>query len=144
EVTHSHQRLGEVEMDLKRIDAAEYKLVENRAPTDARPEIGLGRLNLLKRQPALALAAYSLAPDDDPGNDVAANGRCVALDLLGRHGDDQQAYRAALLESPDDRTLRNNLGLSLVFTHNYDEAVTVLTELAQEPQATARNRQNLA
>ena len=124
--------------------ASEYNLVENRAPADARPQIGLGRLNLVRRQPAVALAAYSRALQDDPGNLVATNGKGVALDLLGRHGDAQAAYRRGLQVDPDDRTLRNNLGLSLVFTKNYDEAVTILTGLAEEPGATARNRQNLA
>lgn len=123
---------------------SEYKFVENRAPTDVRPEIGLGRLNLVRRQPALALGAYSRALQDAPGNLVAINGKGVALDLLGRHLDAQAVYRRALLNNPDDRTLRNNLGLSLVFTKNYDEAVTILTALAEEPGATPRNRQNLA
>jgi Flp pilus assembly protein TadD len=123
---------------------SEYELVRDRAPTDARAEIGLGRLNLIRRQPALALAAYSLALQDSPGNLVAINGEGVALDLLGRHLDAQARYRQGLAENPDERTLRNNLGLSLVFTKDYDEAVAILTRLAQEPDATARNRQNLA
>lgn len=122
----------------------EYKLVETRAPTDVRPEIGLGRLNLIRRQPALALGAYERALSLAPGNLAAINGRGVALDLLGRHVDAQNVYRQGLIANPDDRTLRNNLGLSLVFTRNYGEAVSILTALAQEPGATPRNRQNLA
>ena len=141
-----HLNLGEALLGTGDINGAstEYKLVENRAPTDVRPEIGLGRLNLVRRQPAVALAAYNLALQDAPGNLVATNGKGIALDLLGRHLDAQAVYRRGLLSSPDDRTLRNNLGLSLVFTKNYDEAVSILTALAQESDATARNRQNLA
>ena len=141
-----HLNLGECLLGSGNINGAlsEYKLVENRAPTDARGQIGMGRLNLVRRQPALALAAYSRALGAAPGNPVATNGMGVALDLLGRHADAQATYRRGLAANPDDRTLRNNLGLSLVFTKNYDEAVGILTALAEEPEATSRNRQNLA
>ena len=142
----SHLNLAECLLGSGNIDGAlsEYKLVENRAPTDVRGQIGMGRVNLVRRQPALALAAYSRALGDEPGNPVATNGKGVALDLLGRHLEAQAVYRHGLAANPDDRTLRNNLGLSLVFTKNYDEAVGILTALAEEPEATPRNRQNLA
>jgi Flp pilus assembly protein TadD len=121
-----------------------YKQAETEAPTDPRPEIGLGRLNLVEHKPAVALSAYALALQIDPTNLVAINGKGVALDLMGRHADAQQVYREGLIADPQDRTLRNNLGLSLIFSKKYDEAVAILTTLAQDSQATARNRQNLA
>ncbi len=68
----------------------------------------------------------------------------MALDLLERHQEAQQAYAAALAETPADKVLRNNYGLSLVLSGDYGKAVDTLTRLAEEPGATPRNRQNLA
>ena len=124
--------------------AAQYRRAETMAPQDPRPGLGLGRLYLVQHRPASALSAYSLVLQLDSHNLIAFNGKGVALDLMDQHDLAQHVYRRGLAIDPDDRTLRNNLGLSLVFSKNYTEAVTILTALAQDPRATPRNRQNLA
>jgi len=122
----------------------QYQVAATLAPRDPAPELGLGRVYLVEKKPASALASYDLALQDGPQNLVAFNGKGVALDLLDRHDEAQRVYRQGLAIDPSDRNIRNNLGLSLVFTKKYDEAITILTTLAQEPDATPRNRQNLA
>ena len=123
---------------------AQYNIAATMAPRDPKPELGLGRVYLVQKKPASALASYDIALQDDPQNLVALNGKGVALDLMSRHEDAQRVYRQGLAIDPTDRDIRNNLGLSLVFSKKYQEAVTVLTTLAQDPDATPRNRQNLA
>jgi Flp pilus assembly protein TadD len=80
----------------------------------------------------------------DPQQVRALNGAGIALDLLGRHQEAQQSYRIALAIKPDDRAVRNNLGLSLALGGNYDGAIADLSQLTLEPGTTARMRENLA
>lgn len=80
----------------------------------------------------------------DPRCVAALNGKGIALDELGRHGDAQAEYRSAWSLAPDDRAVLNNLALSLALSGQYDEAIALLTGLVQDRHATPRNRQNLA
>jgi Flp pilus assembly protein TadD len=80
----------------------------------------------------------------DPRNVRAFNAKGVTLDEIGRSREAQEAYRAALVIDADDQAVRNNLGLSLALSGGYDEAITILSKLANEPGATPRMRQNLA
>lgn len=112
--------------------------------TKADPEVGIGRIALAQHRAAEALSAFEAALALNPGLPAAWNGKGVALDLLGRHGDAQLAYRTGLGSAPDDRVLRNNYGLSLALSGHYQQAVEVLSALAQEQGASSRNRQNLA
>jgi len=45
---------------------------------------------------------------------------------------------------PDDQSTRNNLGLSLALSGDYDQAIAILGKLTLEPGATPRMRQNLS
>ncbi len=114
------------------------------APSRPEPDLELGRLELAAHKPSESLAYFDaaliLAPDSAP----AWNGKGVALDMLERHVEAQDAYRTGLSRASEDRVLQNNYGLSLALSGNYPDAIKVLTALAQEPGATARNRQNLA
>jgi Flp pilus assembly protein TadD len=63
---------------------------------------------------------------------------------LRRHDEAQIFYRRALQIDPDDRTVRNNFGLSLALSGRREEAVAVLRKLVSEPDALPRYRENLA
>jgi tetratricopeptide (TPR) repeat protein len=99
---------------------------------------------LAQHKPAEANVEFYGALQHLPGDTRALNGAGVALDNLGRHEDAQLYYQRGLAIAPDDRTMRNNYGLSLALAGDYAQAVAVLRPLVDEPGATARNRQNLA
>jgi len=107
-------------------------------------ELGLGRVRLIQERPAEALQFFDAAIKHGMANAVALNDRGVTLDELKRHRDAQQSYRAGLAKFPNDRALRNNLGLSLAMTGDFAEAERLLRPLADDVHATARTRENLA
>ena len=61
----------------------------------------------------------------------------IALDLLGRGQEAQSAYRAVLAIAPDDRAARNNLGLSLLLSGDYEGAVAECRRLPVSPARTS-------
>jgi len=124
--------------------AAEYHAVDEKSPKIADAEVGLGRVFLAQHKPAEANVEFYGALKHLPGDTRALNGAGVALDNLGRHEDAQLYYQRGIAIAPDDRTMRNNYGLSLALGGDYARAVSVLRPLVDEPGATARNRQNLA
>ena len=66
------------------------------------------------------------------------------LDLRGDHRGAQVRYRAGLAVAPENIALRNNLGLSLALSGDYDDAIAALQPAALKPTAGARARQTLA
>jgi Flp pilus assembly protein TadD len=98
---------------------------------------------LARKQSAEAAAAFDRVLASEPGNLRALNGAGLARDDLRQHAAAQGFYRRALELDPEDRTVRNNLGLSLALSGRRDEAVAILRKLASEPDALPRYRQNL-
>jgi Flp pilus assembly protein TadD len=113
-------------------------------PNNPEADIGLGQVELARHKPELAVADFdaALKKGGDPAR--VLNDKGIALDYAGRHREAQTCYRQGLSAAPDDHELRNNLGLSLALTGDYKRSIEILTELVQEPDATPRNRQNLA
>lgn len=107
-------------------------------------QIGLERAQLMLSNPDKALEYADKAVAIAPKNARALVGRGVALDMLGRHAEAQEQYRAALAQVPHDMGATSNLALSLAVTGQYDEGIRLLTPLARAPNATSRIRQNLA
>ncbi|MGH6980589.1 MAG: tetratricopeptide repeat protein, partial [Stellaceae bacterium] len=122
----------------------DYHAALGEAPGNGAAELGLGRLRLIEHRPAEALEFFNAAIKRGAGNAVALNDKGVALDELKRHRDAQQSYRDGLAKYPADRSLRNNLGLSLAMTGDFVEAERLLRPLAEDAGATARTRENLA
>jgi Flp pilus assembly protein TadD len=54
------------------------------------------------------------------------SGLGVALDMMGQHEEAQKNYRTGIKNSKTPFALRNNLALSLAFTSQFDEAITIL------------------
>ena len=63
---------------------------------------------------------------------------------MGDHRGAQARYLEAMKFAPEVLSLRNNLAISLALSGDYDAAIGHLAEIAGDPGATARNRQNLA
>lgn len=81
----------------------------------------------------------------DPQNLVALNGKGVALDSLGEHGEAQTAYHVVLAATPDNVAAQNNLALSYILSEHYADAVRILEKLLKSKQGDrATVRQNLA
>jgi len=68
----------------------------------------------------------------------------VAENLMGQNQAAEADYNRGLALAPEDPGLRNNLGLSLALSGNFDGAIAILRAAATGPNATAKTRQNLA
>ena len=105
---------------------------------------GYGKILIALNRPERAEQQFRAAIDLEPGDHRSYNGLGVALDLLGKHEQAQQNYVDGMEKAPDNSFLRNNLALSLALTKNYGEAIEALREIAGDPVAGRRARQNLA
>ena len=56
----------------------------------------------------------------------------------------QGVYETGLTHDPTNLSLLNNLGLSLALSGQHDRAISLLSELVNDPSATPQIRQNLA
>lgn len=104
----------------------------------------LGKAWLASGREGLALKtleeATTLAPD---AWDVhSAYG--VALDSAARFDEAQAAYARALVLSPNNPVVLNNLGLSQAMAGRLADAVATLKTAEEQPQAGVQVRQNLA
>lgn len=106
--------------------------------------LGLEQAYLLLAETDKALQyaeqANTLAPQDQR----VMIGRGVALDMVARHSEAQESYRAVLEKAPHDVAARNDLALSLALTQHYSEAIDIMTPMARSSTVTPRIRQNLA
>lgn len=112
-------------------------------PADADARRGLGKALLEQNQPDAAIPHFEAAMAKGP-DARALNGLGIAHDLLGAHDRAQAYYRRALDLAPGDLQVANNLGLSLAISGQHEAAIALLEDLARDPRATPRFRQNLA
>lgn len=138
-------KLGHALGELGAYDKAEiaYRRALEAEGDNAEARYGLGKTLLSTGRPEEAVESLRRSVDAE-GTSRAYNALGVALDLAGDRGAAQEVYRTGLDELPDDITLMNNLGLSLALDGKHDDAVALLSEVAQRPEANARHRQNLA
>jgi Flp pilus assembly protein TadD len=88
----------------------------------------LGLILVLQGEPAQAIPEFDAASH---GNDPRWGvDKAVALDMLGRHGEAQALYRAALSAQSDDATVLNDLSLSLLLSGQRTEAFKIAAPLA--------------
>lgn len=105
---------------------------------------GWGNVLIAIDQPQLAQTQYEAALKLSPNDYRVLNGLGVVRDMAGDHNAAQDYYRRGLALAPNHLPLQNNYGLSLALSSNYQEAIRVLRGVAAHPNATARNRLNLA
>ena len=116
----------------------------SRHPDDPALLNQLGRLRLRTEATEAALSLFDRLLASVPRNASGLDGRGVALDLLGRHAEAQQSYRAALAVAPSSITAGNNLAMSLMLTGRPAEARELLQVLARRSGAPPRVAVNLA
>ncbi|MEN8236906.1 MAG: tetratricopeptide repeat protein [Pseudomonadota bacterium] len=104
----------------------------------------LGKIYLVSNEPDSCIDAYSRVLRKDTQDIPSLNGMGVCHDIKGNHKQAQELYQKALALSPDHWGVKSNLGLSLVLEGKYDTGVSLLSSAADRPNATQRDRQNLA
>ena len=140
-------RLGQVLRKDGQHDAAvaAFQAVLALAPDHLEAHIGLGFALIALEKPTAALAHFDAAAALDSGGDERIfNGKGVAQDFLGHHAAAQALYRAGLAQAPGSAKLRNNLGMSLILSGQYGEAIATLKRIVIDAAASPLNRQNLA
>ena len=115
-----------------------------RHPNDAALQVQLGRLRLRTGAPEQALTIFDGILVRAPANAEALDGRGVALDLLDRSAEAQQAYLAARAAAPQDPRFAGNLAFSFLLEGRAREARDVLEPFAGRPNLPPRVRTSLA
>lgn len=137
--------LGAALRDLRAPAAAveAYRAVLAADPRNGEALYGLGCALLEANQPQAALPSFeaALALGQEPR---VYNGLGIAYDLLGDHPAAQVYYRQGLELAPGDQQIVNNYALSLALAGEHERAIALLAPIATAPEATARQRQNLA
>ena len=91
---------------------------------------------------ALEVLERAHTPDNPDWRILNAQG--AVLDQLGRHGEAQRHYSAALKIVPDEPSVLSNLGLSYALTRDLKHAEQILRRAAAQSNAAPKVRQNLA
>ncbi len=115
-----------------------------RNPNDGALLTQLGRHRLRSGSAEQALGLFDRVLARDARNADALDGRGVALDLLDRPSEAQQAYRAGLVVAPSDLRLVGNLAFSYLLEGRAQEARDVLEPHAGRSEMPARMRTSLA
>jgi Flp pilus assembly protein TadD len=113
------------------------------APNNLPATMGLGRI-LLASDPQAAQAAFAKVAARSPNDWAAQADLGIALDLLGRHAEAQQAYRQALVIDSSQVGTQVNLGLSLALSGQPNDALAILKPIADHQVTSSRVRQDLA
>lgn len=135
------QSLAAVGQYKKAIDMLEQILAKREHPGALRE---LGKIYLVSNKPNKCIDAYSRVLNLDSNNIPALNGMGVCHDIKGNHKEAQQLYQKALALAPDHLGVKSNMGLSLVLEGKHDDGIAILSFVADRPEATQRDRQNLA
>ena len=138
--------LGDVLRRLKQYTEAEQAFREalGRNPYSGTSLQGYGILMVEQGQADAAIAALSVAVDEEAADHRVYNMLGIAYDTLGDHAQAQSHYLAGLAQAPDNRSLRNNMAISLALQERYDAAIEQVRQLAEAEDADQSLRHNLA
>jgi Flp pilus assembly protein TadD len=121
----------------------DFAAVLKQEPRSTAALLGLGRLRL-GHDPAAAEALLRRALAAAPDNAAALTDLGIALDLQGRHHAAEAVYRRALALHPELVAARVNLALSLAMRGRGPQALALLDDLAQDPKAGPKLREDYA
>ena len=99
---------------------------------------------IAQEQPRAAVALFDQAIGGDEKNIRAYQGKGIALNKLGKHDEAEAAYAEALKIAPDAVNVTNNLAMSKILRGKHQEAIDLLTPLANKPSPNATIVENLA
>ena len=142
----THIALGQMLRKNKEYDQAlkqfQIALLHHPESQQARGEIVKTYITLNQGEMA-ALEARSLIKNNQK-NPAFHNLLGVALDLQEKHLEAQDAYGRSLELQPDQLRVQSNLGLSLAFSGQYSDAISLLERVVRSGSALAKDRHNLA
>ena len=122
-----HVRLGDLYRALGDAGPAQvsYRAALAADPRNAPAQAGLGAALLAEGKAAEALALLEPASRGSADPKLLRN-YGVALDMTGKQGEAQAAYRRGLAVARTDQDLRSNLALSLAISGQTEEAISTL------------------
>lgn len=82
--------------------------------------------------------------DEDKSRWQSINGLAIISDVDGDYEKSAELYRSALKLRPNDSGIMNNYGYSLIMSHKYAEAETILRDVNLQDQGNERTVNNLA
>ncbi len=139
--------LGDTLRRLKRYNEAEQVFAQalERNPYSGLSLQGYGILMIEKGQPESAIAALTNAVDEEAADHRVFNVLGIAYDALGDHTQAQTQYMTGLAQAQGNRSLRNNMALSLALQERYEAAIEQMRQLiAADDSKDAPYRHNLA
>jgi Flp pilus assembly protein TadD len=127
------------------LDSTKYfnRFVQLR-PADPRGPLGLARAFNRANRPADALASLDAARKMVGNSLVSFQERGIALDLSGRNKEAQTTFAEGLKTSPKNIDLMRRMALSFAITEDYQTALSLLQNVANEPGGATRIRDSLA
>lgn len=122
-------------MGRKQAAVQTYVALLEQFPRHHEARYSLGKLYMEMGDTTMAAGEFNIAMRDNPKDPRPYNAMGILRDQAGEHQAAQALYRKALERDPENRSLRNNLGLSLALSGQRDAAIEVLAELAVDPEA---------
>lgn len=141
EMAKSYVGLAEAYIDMKLLDAAENNLRKAEVKGGNRKKIAYlrGKCYLLRGNLEDARRQFSKYTTPDCLNALGA-----VYDNLGDHKKAQQLYKQVIVSHPKYIDAYNNMGLSLMLSDDYKNAIFYLENACTLPDANATYRGNLA
>lgn len=128
---YHHQRIFDLALE-------HYQAARELDPRDPAITRDMGRLWVDAGSPALGLTLLDEAIRVLPADGLASSYRGIALDLLSRHAEAEEALRRAVALDPRRWEFANNLGYNLLLQERYPEAAAELERgLELAPRETA-------
>ena len=121
-----------------------YRQAQALSADDPEAAFRLGELMLMDHSPQAAIDQFNIALKSRKNDPALYSALGVAYSVTGKYDLAIRTDQAGLSIAPDHMGLKNNLGLAQFLAGDYDGAVKTLSDLAANPAAKPRYRQNLA